>query len=118
MARGQSEMVNAASRQFRKRRAFCYAARNPESKVPRPNLSLISLAIIGAFALALAGCGRKGALDPPPGGYALERSTTTTPVTGQGTQLPPRSGPAYDEEGKPIAPEGPRRRSPADWLID
>ena len=87
-------------------------------KVPRPKLSLISLALVGAFALALAGCGRKGALDPPPGGYALERTTTTTPVTDRGERLPPRTEPVYDEEGKPIAPEGPRRRTPADWLID
>jgi predicted small lipoprotein YifL len=118
MGGGQSRMVNAESRQFRKRRAFCYAARNPESKVPRPKLSLISLALVGAFALALAGCGRKGALDPPPGGYALERTTTSTPVTDRGDRLAPRTGPAYDDEGRPIAPEGPRRRTPADWLID
>ncbi len=118
MGSGLKGMVNAAGRQFRKRRAFWYGARNPESKVPRPKLSLISLALVGAFALALAGCGRKGALDPPPGGYALERTTTSTPVTDRGERLAPRTGPAYDEEGKPIAPEGPRRRSPADWLID
>jgi predicted small lipoprotein YifL len=111
-------MVNAMSREFRKRGAFCYGARNPESKVPRPKLSLISLALVGAFALTLAGCGRKGALDPPPGGYALERATTTTPVTNRGESLGPRTGPAYDDEGRPIAPEGAKRRTPADWLLD
>jgi predicted small lipoprotein YifL len=80
---------------------------------------LISLAIIGVLALALAGCGRKGALDPPPGGYALEpRANTSTPVTSRGEALPKRTGPAYDEDGKPIAPEGPKRRTPADWLLD
>jgi predicted small lipoprotein YifL len=89
----------------------------PESEVLRPNRSLISLAIIGVLALALAGCGRKGALDPPPGGYALE-PRTNTPVTGRGEALPKRTGPAYDEDGKPIAPEGPKRRTPADWLLD
>jgi predicted small lipoprotein YifL len=88
-----------------------------ESEVPRRNRLLISLAIVGAFALALAACGRKGALDPPPGGYALD-PMTTTPVTGRGEPLPPRTGPAYDEQGKPIAPEGPKRRTPADWLLD
>jgi predicted small lipoprotein YifL len=111
-------MVNAMSREFRKRGAFCYGVRNPESKVPRPKLSLISLALVGAFALTLAGCGRKGALDPPPGGYALERSTTATPVTGRGEALGPRTGPAYDEDGRPIAPQGAKRRTPADWLLD
>ena len=89
----------------------------PESEVPRRNRLLISCAILGIGALTLAGCGRKGALDPPPGGYALE-PTTTTPVTGRGEALPKRTGPAYDEQGRPIAPEGPRRRTPADWLID
>ena len=111
-------MVNAMGREFRKRGAFCYGARNLESKVPRPKFSLISLALVGAFALALAGCGRKGALDPPPGGYALERTTIATPVTNRGEAVPPRTGPAYDEEGRPIAPEGPRRRTPADLLLD
>ncbi|MBX9826960.1 MAG: lipoprotein [Xanthobacteraceae bacterium] len=86
--------------------------------MPRPKLSLISLALVGAFTLALAGCGRKGALDPPPGGYALERATTKTPVTPRGESLGPRTGPAYDDEGQPIAPEGPKRRTPADWLLD
>ena len=86
--------------------------------MPRPKLSLISLALVGAFALSVAGCGRKGALDPPPGGYALERATTTTPVTNRGERLAPRTEPAYDEDGKQIAPEGAKRRTPADWLLD
>ncbi len=90
----------------------------PESEVPRRNRLLISCAVIGICALTLAGCGRKGALDPPPGGYALERTTTTTPVTGRGEAMPSRSDRTYDEDGKPIAPEGPKRRTPADWLID
>lgn len=90
----------------------------PESDVPQRNRLLISCAIVGALALTLAGCGRKGALDPPPGGYALDRTTTMTPVTGRGDELPKRTGPAYDEDGKPIAPEGPKRRTPADWLLD
>jgi hypothetical protein len=63
----------------------------------------------------LSGCGRKGSLDPPPGGLALESGTIRTPVTDRvGASAPP----AYDEEGKPIAPAGQKRRIPADWLID
>lgn len=90
----------------------------PESDVPRRNRLLISCALIGVLALTLSACGRKGALDPPPGGYALEQTTTTTPVTNRGEVLPKRTGPAYDENGRPIAPEGPKRRTPADWLLD
>ena len=90
----------------------------PESDVPQRFRLLISVAFAGALALTLAGCGRKGPLDPPPGGYALEQTTTQTPVTNRGEVLPKRTGPAYDEDGKPIAPEGPKRRTPADWLLD
>ena len=90
----------------------------PESDVPQRFRLLISCAIAGALALTLGACGRKGPLDPPPGGYALEQNGTTTPVTGRGEVLPKRTGPAYDENGKPIAPDGPKRRTPADWLLD
>ena len=90
----------------------------PESDVPQRFRLLISCAVVGALALTLGACGRKGALDPPPGGYALEQTTTTTPVSPRGERLAPRTGPAYDENGRPIAPAGPKRRTPADWLLD
>ena len=84
----------------------------------------LAVATIGALAaaLALAGCGRKGALDPPPGGYVLP-SSGMTPVTGRGLpqeqpQDQPQDQPRYGEDGRPIAPSGPERRIPADWLID
>jgi len=81
------------------------------------------LALIGAIAAValLSGCGRKGALDPPPGGYALPTALTRTPVTSAGTREPAAEPPKqqeYDEQGRPIAPPGQRRRIPADWLID
>ena len=46
-----------------------------ESALSRPNRSPSFLAVIGVLALALplAACGRKGPLDPPPGGYVLEQ---------------------------------------------
>ena len=68
-----------------------------------------------AAACLLSACGRKGALDPPPGGLALEPATLRTPVTGRAGAP---AQPEYDEEGKPIAPAGQKRRIPADWLID
>jgi predicted small lipoprotein YifL len=89
----------------------------PESDVPQRFRLLISVAIVGALALTLGACGRKGPLDPPPGGYALD-PTIGTAVTGKGEVLPKRTAPAYDENGKPIAPDGPKRRTPADWLLD
>jgi predicted small lipoprotein YifL len=89
----------------------------PESDVPQRNRLLISIAVVGALALTLAGCGRKGPLDPPPGGYVLD-PTISTPVTGKGEALRKRTAPTYDEDGRPIAPDGPKRRTPADWLLD
>lgn len=90
----------------------------PEFPLPRPVRSLIPLVLAGALALALSGCGRKGALDPPPGGYALDRRTTSTPVTDRGLATAKPRSPEYDEDGRPIAPAGERRRTPLDFLID
>ena len=72
--------------------------------------------MIGALAAAglLSACGRKGPLDPPPGGYALQRGLVTD-VTSKGAEAPPTQ---YDAEGRPIAPTGPKRRVPGDWLLD
>jgi predicted small lipoprotein YifL len=84
---------------------------------PQLNRSFcLRLAMIGAVACLLAACGRKGALDPPPGGMALDsRPGMATPVTNRaGAPAPPE----YDEEGKPVAPPGQKRRIPPDWLID
>ena len=46
-----------------------------EPALSRPDRHRLSVAVIGALALALplAACGRKGPLDPPPGGYVLEQ---------------------------------------------
>jgi hypothetical protein len=92
-----------------------------EPAVSRPNRSSFSLVLIGALALALplSGCGRKGGLDPPPGGSQLESGAVRTPVTRRGAAAPPpEKSPEYDENGRPIAPTGSRKKLPADWLID
>ena len=92
-----------------------------EPAVSRPNRSSFPLILIGALALAvpLSGCGRKGGLDPPPGGSQLESGAVRTPVSRRGvTPTPAEKSPEYDENGRPIAPTGPRKKLPADWLID
>ena len=76
-----------------------------------------------ALALLLTGCGRKGGLDPPPGGYAFEKDTVRTQSSGRGLvrgqeTAPPEKDPEYDEQGRPIAPAGPKKRLPGDWLLD
>jgi predicted small lipoprotein YifL len=65
---------------------------------------------IGALiaALGLAGCGRKGGLDPPPGATAADTSVSR-----------PDLEPAIGPDGKVIAPsQGPKRSTPIDWLLN
>jgi predicted small lipoprotein YifL len=81
--------------------------------VSRP---ISGLAIVGVIALclALAGCGRKGGLDLPPNA-AVEQPAPAAAVPGQ---APPAG--AYDmgAEGRPVAPNGQKKRLPIDWLLD
>ena len=91
-----------------------------EPALSRPNRPLSVAATLAALALALTlgACGRKGALDPPPGGYLIEQQQGQTPVTRKGTARTSEKPAEYDEDGRPIAPEGRRKKLPADWLID
>ena len=96
-------------------------AKFSESALSRPNRSPSFLAVIGVmvFALPLAACGRKGPLDPPPGGYVLEQGGPgSTPTTRTGAQPYPDKPPEYDAEGRPLAPPGLKKKLPGDWLID
>ena len=86
----------------------------------RPRRSSVLVATIGALALALslAACGRKGGLEPPPGGHMLDRGVVRTPSTASGA-VPQGAPPVtYDEDGRPIPPPGQKKKFPADWLID
>jgi predicted small lipoprotein YifL len=91
-----------------------------ETVVPSLSRCLIPVVMAGALALALSACGRRGALDPPPGGYVLDSGTTRTPTTRRGLRREdePRQVPEYDDEGRPVAAEGRKKRLPGDWLID
>jgi len=74
------------------------------------DLRLVRIAAIGALvaALGLAGCGRKGGLDPPPGATAAETSPSR-----------PDLEPAIGPDGRVIAPsQGPKRSTPIDWLLN
>ena len=91
-----------------------------EPALSRPDRSPSFVAVIGALALALplVACGRKGALDPPPGGYVVEQQQGRTQVSPRGTARTPEKPPEYDEDGRPITPASQRKKLPADWLID
>jgi hypothetical protein len=86
--------------------------------VPRPLVSLpvrCAVAVVLALALGLAGCGRKGALDPPPGGLG-EPS-----ITGA---APPPATPPPGQTGAPAGPNNQQAAQPAkkplpiDWLLN
>ena len=75
------------------------------------DLRLVRIAAIGALvaALGLAGCGRKGGLDPPPGAAVADQGAVAQPVPG--TEVGP------DGRVAP-PPPGPQRRTFLDWLLD
>jgi predicted small lipoprotein YifL len=73
-----------------------------------PKHALFALTAIVILSVALAGCGRKSGLDAPP---AAAIGNAQAP--GQGG-----SDPAYGPDGKPIAPQGAKRSTPLDWLLN
>jgi hypothetical protein len=87
--------------------------------VPRPLVSRpvrYAVAATLVLALGLAGCGRKSALDPPPGGLADPSVTGAAPPA-----APP--GPdgqvaAVGPNGQPAAQPATKKRLPIDWLLD
>ena len=68
----------------------------------RPSLRLATIgALLLALGLTLSACGRRGPPDPPPGSYNTPQGTIE-----------------LDQEGRPIAPPGQKKRLPIDWLLD
>lgn len=81
--------------------------------------SLTRLAVAGALtaALALAGCGRKGGLDPPPSAAVSQPGQDQGQGQGQGQRAEPER---FDEEGRPVAPPATQKKHIffLDWLLD
>jgi predicted small lipoprotein YifL len=76
------------------------------------------LAAVGALAcaLGLAGCGRKAGLDAPPSA-AIE----PPPGAQSGASSEPAPGASqsgFTPDGRPVAPPGPKKRLPIDFLVD
>jgi predicted small lipoprotein YifL len=90
--------------------AICYGAADGGVPELSADLRLARIATIGALvaALGLAGCGRKGGLDPPPGAAAIDQTAAAEPG------VPPELGP----DGQPVPAPPPRRRTFIDFLID
>ena len=87
--------------------------------MPRPLVSLCTrcaLAAALALALGLGGCGRKGALDPPPGGLADPTviGAQPAPPPGPDGQVAAAAGPNAPPAAQPPA----RKQFLLDWLIN
>jgi predicted small lipoprotein YifL len=67
----------------------------------------LRLALVGVLALSISGCGRKGALDPPPRASAQQ-------APGQEPGQPGQAGLTEDEYGNPVVSQG--RKKP--FLLD
>jgi len=88
--------------------------------VNRP--AFLRLAVIGAcMAFVLAGCGRKGALDPPPAAgtpAAQEQTQDQNPAGRSPFGARPLSGTDSSSSDAPAESPPPQRRLPIDWLLN
>lgn len=84
---------------------------------PISTRALHRLAVIAALmaALGVAGCGRKGALDPPPGASA-DPAMNVSPANAEDPTL--LGSVSNRPSAAPVAPKGPDRRIPLDVLLD
>jgi predicted small lipoprotein YifL len=75
----------------------------------RPAFRAICLSALAlVLAATLSACGRKGGLDLPP----------AAAQAGQPGQPGVDAPPTVDAQGRPIAPRGPQRRLPIDFLLE
>ncbi len=85
---------------------------------------LAMIAVLAAT-LGLAGCGRKGPLDPPPGASLAEPAEAAPHASSSAAAINPMAAPAksttpdaFGPNGEPIAPKGPKKSLFLDWFID
>ena len=80
----------------------------------------LRIALVGAFAaLALAGCGRKGPLDPPPA--AAVTGDQAAPAAPLAAPIGTRAGAtneALGPNGLPLAPKGPNKHIFLDDILN
>ena len=99
-----------------------------DDRLPSLDRLFLRPALIGALVacLALAGCGRKGPLDPPPGASATgeaepQSSGLLTPMVspiGGGGGKTSSAESALGPDGRPLAPKGPKRSFVLDGLLN
>ena len=85
----------------------------------RPTSSGWLVVLLGAAALALGGCGRKGGLDLPPTAASASTANATAPVD-SGTEAaskPSVFNPSYGTDAAPGAPKGSKKPFILDPLL-
>jgi predicted small lipoprotein YifL len=85
---------------------------------PYPPLARLALIGLFAAALALSACGRKGALDPPPGASLAGEPQPNAPGLISGNRAAAGSKARKSEDGQAQAPTGPNKRIPLDSLLN
>jgi predicted small lipoprotein YifL len=91
-----------------------------ESDVPQASRHLyrvFTLSVLVAMIL-LAGCGRKGPLDPPPGTSSQAPPANVQSDADDSSGQPAAKPSDFGQDGRPIAPRGAKKRLPGDVLID
>lgn len=84
----------------------------------------IALVGLAAASFGLAGCGRKGPLDPPPGASLVGEPQANMPNLMSKPQAKPIGGQAQNgdlgvgPDGQPLAPKGPKKHIPLDVLLN
>ncbi|HXW25762.1 MAG TPA: lipoprotein [Xanthobacteraceae bacterium] len=86
----------------------------PRFLVSLPARYAVAAALV--LALGLTGCGRKGALDPPPGGLSEPSVTSAPPGTAAAPpgQAAAPAAPNPQQAAQPAA----KKTTPLDWLLN
>ena len=81
---------------------------------------IVLLAVTGMLAaLALAGCGRKGPLDPPPAAAVTgDQAAPAAPIAAPFGSRADTTNPALGPDGKPLAPKGPNTHIVLDDILN
>lgn len=93
----------------------------------RPFLRFAAIGVLIAV-LGLAGCGRKGPLDPPPGAAlegqpqashpGLTSPVGASPIGGGSGRQGSGDDAGVTQEGRAVAPKGPKKKIPLDVLLN
>jgi predicted small lipoprotein YifL len=102
------------------RQSLYGAARIGDSLVNRnlrPKSSGWAVILLSIVALALAGCGRKGALDLPPSASSPTASVAPSDTQADGANKPTLFNPSYGTDAAPAAPRGKKQPFVLDPLL-